>query len=80
MELNPEYKKPEKQDKGAPEILEIVIKNKKTGEELFKELALPKHFSSGSVGYYAGGKMTNSESGERYQVGCNMTLIGSKPK
>jgi hypothetical protein len=37
-----------------------------------------KEFKTGSVGFYAGEKMTNPTSGERYQVGINITLIGSK--
>ncbi|GHT93119.1 hypothetical protein FACS1894140_6000 [Spirochaetia bacterium] len=36
--------------------------------------------SSGSVGLYASDKITNPESGERYQYGLTFTLIGSKPE
>jgi len=80
MELNSDFPKPQKLDESAPEKLELIIKDPKTGKELFNESIKPKHFSSGSVGYYAGGKLTNPDSDERYQVGCNITLIGSKPK
>jgi len=39
--------------------------------------AKPKTFSTGSVGFYAGGKVVID--GERYQVSCNVIKIGSKP-
>jgi uncharacterized protein (DUF2147 family) len=42
-------------------------------------IAQPKDFSSGSVGFYGSDKVTNPESGERYQCGLTFTLIGSKP-
>lgn len=80
MDLNENFPQPLKTDKSAPESLELVIRNPKTGKELFVDTAFGKHFSSGGVGFYVGGKMTNPESGERYQVGCNISLIGSKPK
>ena len=40
--------------------------------------ALPKEFSSGSKGYYANGKVMID--GRMCQVGCNITIIGSKPE
>ena len=80
MILDKDKPQPAKQDTEAPELLEMIIRDPKTGKELFTEIVKQKHFSSGSVGYYAGGKMTNPASGERYQVGCNITLIGSKPE
>lgn len=80
MELNKELPKPEKTDDSEFEKLELIVRDPSTGKELFNESVKPKHFSSGSVGYYVGGKFTNPESDERYQVGCNITLIGSKPK
>ena len=36
-----------------------------------------KEFKSGSVGYYAGEKVTLAV-GDRVQIGLNMTVIGSK--
>lgn len=79
MKLNSDFPKPVKQDEAAPEFLEISIKDKKTGDALFTEVLPQKHFRTGSVGYFCGGKMTNPKSGERYQISCNIALIGSKP-
>ena len=42
-------------------------------------VALEKKFSTGSTGYYATGKLIDALTGDRYQVGCLITLIGSKP-
>jgi hypothetical protein len=43
--------------------------------------ATPKEFSTGSVGFYAAGKVVNSQNPEaRYQAGLTFTLIGSKPE
>jgi len=39
--------------------------------------AMPKEFSSGSKGYYANGKVMID--GRNCQVGCNITIIGTKP-
>lgn len=79
MKSDNDKPKPLKVDEKAPELLEIIIKDKKTGEIFMTEVAGQKHFSTGSVGYYLGGKMTNPDSGERYQISCNIALIGSKP-
>lgn len=38
----------------------------------------PKKFSSGSIGMYAGGRVTAAD-GSEYQLSCSITLIGSKP-
>ena len=80
MQINKDNPKPLKQDSDAPEVLEILITDKKTGEVFLKEVIKEKHFSTGSVGYNCSAKMTNPVSAERYQVSCNITLIGSKPK
>jgi hypothetical protein len=80
MTLDPKLPQPAKQDDKAPELLEIIIKDKLNGDILFTEFVKPKHFSTGSVGYNCSGKMTNPESGEKYQVSMNVTLIGSKPE
>jgi hypothetical protein len=40
-----------------------------------------KKFSTGSVGFYGNGKLTNPDNLEaRYQIGFNLTLVGSKPE
>lgn len=36
----------------------------------------PKIFSTGSHGFYAGGKITVD--GKRYQVSCNLVEVGTK--
>ena len=41
-------------------------------------LAQKKDFKTGSVGYYANGKVVVD--GQSYQVGVTLTLIGSKPE
>ena len=38
-----------------------------------------KVFSTGSRGFWVGGKI-QGPNGERYQVSCNLVLIGSKPQ
>jgi hypothetical protein len=42
--------------------------------------AMQKTFVSGSVGYNAGGKITNPETGKSYIVTLSLVQIGSKPK
>ena len=78
--LDPKLPQPAKVDEKAPDLLELVIKDKLTGDILFTDFIKPKHFSTGSVGYNCSGKMTNPDSGEKYQISCNITLIGSKPE
>lgn len=75
-----EIEKPEplRTDKKAPEYLTITVTDP-DGKVWAKEIAKPKHFTTGSVGFYMGGKIPNPENGERYQTGCNMILVGSKP-
>lgn len=80
MKIDNDKPKPAKVDAKAPELLGIIIKNNETGDVFLDEVVPQKHFSTGSVGYFFGGKLTNKESGERYQVSCNITLIGSKPE
>ncbi|MDR1389597.1 MAG: hypothetical protein LBJ31_06430 [Treponema sp.] len=69
---------PAKRDPKAPRFLQITVKDSE-GKEWSAMIAQPKDFSSGSVGFYASGKITNPESAERYQCGLSFTLIGSKP-
>ena len=40
--------------------------------------AAAKEFKTGSVGFYASGKVSNPQGGSTYQVGVNIVLIGSK--
>jgi uncharacterized protein (DUF2147 family) len=69
---------PAKRDEKAPRFIELNAKDSE-GKSWGTVIAMPKNFSSGSVGYYASDKLTNPESGERYQCGLTFTLIGSKP-
>jgi hypothetical protein len=43
-------------------------------------LAMPKEFSTGSLGFYLGDKVVVEIDGVpvKLQLGCNMTIIGSK--
>jgi len=69
---------PAKRDPKAPKFLEVTIKDNE-GKVWANLYAHTKDFSTGSVGFYASDKVTNPESGERYQTGLSFTLIGSKP-
>ena len=69
---------PKRKDEQAPSQLILEIKDDK-GNVWGQLVALNKHFSSGSIGFYANGKIENPVSHERYQIGSNITLIGSKP-
>lgn len=73
----PEYGK---RDNKAPKKL-ICTFTDEQGNEWGKIDAKAKDFSSGSVGFYANGKIENPDNDDcRYQVGASITLIGSKPK
>jgi hypothetical protein len=65
-------------DEAAPKFLTVTIMNE-NGDVLGNLTAPAKEFKTGSVGFYAGEKMTNPKSGKRYQVSMSVTLIGSKP-
>jgi hypothetical protein len=69
---------PAKRDAKAPRFLQISIKDS-DGKEWGAVIANAKDFSTGSVGFYTSDKITNPDSGERYQCGLSFTLIGSKP-
>ncbi len=69
---------PKKKDSHAPVSLIVEIKTS-DGRVWGVLTATGKHFSSGSVGFYANGKIENPDSNEKYQVGANITLVGSKP-
>ena len=49
-----------------------------TGEVWGQIMAPAKEFKTGSCGFYANGKVIDPQTGTRYQVGCNIILIGSK--
>lgn len=49
-----------------------------SGEVWGQIMAPAKDFKTGSTGYYANGKLMDPKTGEKYQVGCNIILIGSK--
>ena len=66
-----------KRDLEAPPSLMIEIRTS-SGTEWATVVAGAKEFSTGSVGFFAGEKITNPRSGARYQIGVNITLIGSK--
>jgi hypothetical protein len=69
---------PAKRDPNAPRYLEVTVKDS-DGAVWAACIANAKDFSTGSVGYYTSEKITNPQSGERYQCGLSFTLIGSKP-
>lgn len=63
-----------------PNIIELNIINKDDDSVLFSEISKMREFKTGSKGYFVGGKMTNKKTGEKYQISCNIILIGSKEK
>jgi hypothetical protein len=64
-------------DAEAPKTLTLEIKTS-DGAVWGTLVAEAREFKTGSVGFYAGGKVTNPKSGARYQAGANIILIGSK--
>jgi hypothetical protein len=65
-------------DGKAPALLQAVIMDN-NGKEWGRLYAARKDFSTGSVGFYASGKMVNPDNPEaRYQTGITFTLVGSK--
>ena len=64
-------------DNDAPPSLTLEIKTS-DGKLWGTVIAGAKEFKTGSVGFYAGEKVTNPKSGARYQLGVNIILIGSK--
>lgn len=61
----------------GPQTLILEIKTP-SGEVWGQVMAPAKEFKTGSLGYYANGKVLNPITGDRFQVGCNIILIGSK--
>jgi hypothetical protein len=67
-------------DNKSPTSLQVVILDNE-GREMGRLFATPKEFSTGSVGFYASGKIVNPQNPEaRYQTGLTFTLVGSKPE
>lgn len=64
-------------DGGSPPTLILEIKTP-SGENWGQIIASAKEFKTGSTGFYANGKVTNPNTGARYQLGANIILIGSK--
>ncbi len=50
----------------------------KIGDEEYALNMKPKDFKTGSKGYNISGKIELE--GKKYQIGCNIVEIGSKPK
>jgi hypothetical protein len=67
-----------KRDEQAPKVIVLKITGP-NGESWGELVAAAKEFKTGSVGFYASGKIVNPANPEAtYQVGCNITLVGSK--
>ena len=64
-------------DTAAPATLTLEIRGA-AGEAWGTIIASAKEFKTGSVGFYATGKVINPKSGAKYQVGANIILVGSK--
>jgi hypothetical protein len=70
---------PKKRDPQAPPNLTVDIKDH-TGRVWGTITAIAKQFSSGSVGFMPTAKSKILIQKERYQLGANIILIGSKPE
>ena len=67
-------------DAKAPGSLQLIIADS-DGREWGRMYATAKDFSTGSVGFYTSGKVTNPMNPDaRYQAGLTFTLVGSKPE
>ncbi len=66
-------------DTDAPPSLTLELKDS-NGTVWGTIVAGGKEFKTGSVGFYANGKVKNPKSGKPYQIGCNIILVGSKGK
>lgn len=61
---------------GPPAVL---LEVRTPSGEVWGQIMAPyKEFKTGSTGYYANGKLIDPKTGNRFQVGCNIILIGSK--
>jgi hypothetical protein len=80
MEAIMAEKKTGYRDEKAPAALQVIVCDV-NGKEWGRLYANTKDFSTGSVGFYASGKIANPDNFEaRYQAGITFTLVGSKPK
>jgi len=68
---------PRKVDNDAPPTLIIEFKTE-SGESWGSLRADGREFKTGSLGFYASGKIKNPKNGMAYQVGTNVILVGSK--
>jgi hypothetical protein len=67
-------------DGKAPGSLQVIVVDSEN-REWGRMYATTKQFSTGSVGFYASGKIVNPANPEaRYQSGLTFTLVGSKPE
>jgi hypothetical protein len=67
-------------DEKAPAALQVIVCDV-NGREWGRFYANAKDFSTGSVGFYASGKISNPDNPEaRYQTGVTIALVGSKPE
>lgn len=59
--------------------LEVKIGNDSGGGH---DIAMPRTFSSGSLGWYTGGKMLMPVNGKQVkcQVSCSIVVVGTKPQ
>lgn len=68
-----------KRDSEAPGMLVADIKDPVTGLPWGQMMINAKQFSTGSVGFYAQGKLQNPNNPDaRYQSSAQLVLIGSK--
>ncbi|HEY9785683.1 MAG TPA: hypothetical protein V6D17_09800 [Candidatus Obscuribacterales bacterium] len=66
-----------KVDNDAPRMLIIEFKTE-SGEVWGSLKAEAREFKTGSLGFYANGKIKNPKNALPYQVGTNIILVGSK--
>ena len=66
-----------KKDPSAPDTLVLELRTP-SGETWGTITAAAKEFKTGSVGFYATGKVSNPKGGASCQVGASIVLIGSK--
>lgn len=69
--------KPKASSNGGPAAVLLEIRTP-AGEVWGQIMAPAKDFKTGSSGFYANGKVIDPQTGNRFQVGCNIILIGSK--
>ena len=60
--------------------LTLIFKDAEKGSNFGTLTANQKEFKTGSKGFFGHGKITDPDTGKKYQVACNIVEIGSKPK